>query len=314
MRSLWRSVAWQQAGSPGDARAGGGPVPAAGPVAGLVELVFVQARGGGPVVASRPGAAPRAAARRSAGVRSGGVLSHQASQSWQASSRRNSRVTVAGLAADDPADWRWGDAEGAGDAGAVVAHRDQGPQPPHGAVRVACGPAAVSVVRLASGGRGASDAGGHGLPRRPDAQQGRPAVRRAELMVAAISRSVSPVDAGGGGQLGQDGRRRRLRRRGRRPRTGRRCGCLPCSCPTQAARWLRSPALRPWPAGRPAWRWGSSRPVTVAQSRPPGCGPVADEPVGPAVDLGGRGEDVAAAGRGSPGGGGAACRSAGRCR
>ena len=61
MRSPWCRVdGAAPGGSPGDARAGGGPVPAEGPVAGLVEHVLVQARGGGPAVAFGLAPAPGA--------------------------------------------------------------------------------------------------------------------------------------------------------------------------------------------------------------------------------------------------------------
>ena len=74
------------------------------------------------------------------------------------------------------------------------------------------------------------------------------------------------------------------------------------------------PAVGRWRAGRATWRLRFEQAVTLSQSRPPRPGLVPDEPVGLAADLGRRGEDVAALRRGSRGDGGAACRTAGRCR
>ena len=65
---------------------------------------------------------------------------------------------------------------------------------------------------------------------------------------------------------------------------------------THRARWLRSRPGSGCGWGRAACRWGSSRAVTAAQSRPPSAVDCADELVGLAVDLGRRGQDVAAAG------------------
>ena len=65
---------------------------------------------------------------------------------------------------------------------------------------------------------------------------------------------------------------------------------------TQRARWPRSRPgawrCRGW--GRRGWRWGCRRRVTAAQSRAPWPPVVAEELVGLAADLGGRGQDVAA--------------------
>ena len=66
---------------------------------------------------------------------------------------------------------------------------------------------------------------------------------------------------------------------------------------THRARWLRSRPAGRGPAGAAgAAGWGSSRAVTAAQSRAPSAADCLDELVGLAVDLGGRGQDVAAAG------------------
>ena len=158
--SLVRALAGPCRGEVGrGAGAGGGPVAAPGPVARRVELVFVQARRRRASRGPRPVRSARAAARRWAGVRAGGVLSHHASQSSVAAAR-NPAVTVRA--------WPWttrrtrsgGHVEGAGDPGAVVAHGDQGPQPPHGAVRVDPG-------RGGGGGQAAGGTAGHDAHSRP---------------------------------------------------------------------------------------------------------------------------------------------------
>ncbi len=119
----------------GDAGAGGGVVVAPGPVAAVVEQVFVEACGGWPVVAlglvAGSGCCP--SSRRWFVL--AGVLSHQASQSRQASrwkatvmvlvSPRIRRLLASGATS-----------RASRDPGGVVAHRDERAHPPRGAVGV----------------------------------------------------------------------------------------------------------------------------------------------------------------------------------
>src|ERR1035441_1811651 len=106
-----------------DAGPGGGPVMAPGPVAGLVELVLVQARGGGPVagagLAQGTGGGPAlAGAAPGRGLVPPGVPE-------LACGGAERRGDGAGLAVTDPPHQRGGHAERAGDPGAVVSDRDQ---------------------------------------------------------------------------------------------------------------------------------------------------------------------------------------------
>ena len=139
-------------------------------------------------------------------------------------------------------------------------------------------------------------------------------MRRAEASVAAISRSVSPVDRAAAASSARTASSpASAARQAAQNRPSLRLWLSGASPATQLARWPRSPrwALAGWAA---AWRCGFEQRDGLAPVQVAGFGLVADEPVGLSGDLGRRGEDVAAVRSGSPGGGGAACRSAGRCR
>src|SRR5215472_8010086 len=108
-------------------RARSGPIPAPGPVAGQVELVLVQARGGGPATAGGEADREGGGAPLRGGGAGRGLVPPGVQQA--AGSGAEGGGDGADLAVDDSADQRRGGAEGAGDPGAVVAHRDQGPEP-----------------------------------------------------------------------------------------------------------------------------------------------------------------------------------------
>src|SRR5439155_18667647 len=205
--------------------------PAPGPVAGLVEQVLLQPGGGGPVVgfglAQRPGrGAPLGRGAGGRGLVPPGVPE-------LADTGLELAGDSAGLAADDPADQAWADIESAGDAGTVVAHRDQGSQPPYGAVRIGAGGGA-------DGGQ-AAGAGRHEAASRPPwCSAWRPVARRAEAMVAPISRSGSPVAQAAAAMPARAvSSPASAARQAAQNRPSFR---LPSCCRwTQAARWLRSP-------------------------------------------------------------------------
>jgi hypothetical protein len=111
----------------GDPGAGGGFPAVPGAVAGDVEQVVVEGGGGAPVPGDGAfaGGGGRGAVEPGAGggalVPPGVVELGDGVAEFEADG--------AGVAADDLADGRLADAEGAGDAGRAVAHHVQGPQP-----------------------------------------------------------------------------------------------------------------------------------------------------------------------------------------